>query len=79
VYLSLNQGTTAVREEFGSKAKAVLSDRAELMVKASPTSQHRFPLQILILVPPNGYPAIISSTSSASCVIKRARPQAAAL
>jgi 5-methylcytosine-specific restriction enzyme A len=27
VYLSLNQGTTAVREEFASKARAVLADR----------------------------------------------------
>ena len=33
VYLSLNQGTTAVREEFGAKARDVLADRAELMRK----------------------------------------------
>ncbi len=33
VHLSLNQGTTAVREEFSNKARAVLSDRAELMRK----------------------------------------------
>jgi 5-methylcytosine-specific restriction protein A len=33
VHLSLNQGTTAVREEFGAKARDVLSDRAEFMRK----------------------------------------------
>lgn len=33
VHLSLNQGTTAVREEFSNKARAVLADRAELMRK----------------------------------------------
>jgi 5-methylcytosine-specific restriction protein A len=33
VYLSLNQGTTAVREEFAGKAREVLADRAEFMRK----------------------------------------------
>lgn len=33
VYLSLNQGTTAVREEFAGKAREVLADRAELIRK----------------------------------------------
>jgi len=33
VHLSLNQGTTAVREEFGRRAREVLRDRAELMRK----------------------------------------------
>lgn len=33
VHLSLNQGTTAVREEFASKARNVLADRAELIRK----------------------------------------------
>jgi 5-methylcytosine-specific restriction enzyme A len=33
VHLSLNQGTTAVREEFANQTRAVLSDRAELMRK----------------------------------------------
>jgi 5-methylcytosine-specific restriction enzyme A len=33
VHLSLNQGTTAVRDEFASKTRAVLADRAELMRK----------------------------------------------
>jgi len=33
VHLSLNQGTTAVREEFAGKARDVLADRAEFMRK----------------------------------------------
>lgn len=33
VYLSLNQGTTAVREEFGARAREILRDRADLMRK----------------------------------------------
>jgi 5-methylcytosine-specific restriction protein A len=33
VHLSLNQGTTAVREEFKGETRAVLADRAELMRK----------------------------------------------
>src|ERR1700733_14385955 len=33
VYLSLNQGTTAVREEFAGKAREVLADCAEFMRK----------------------------------------------
>jgi 5-methylcytosine-specific restriction protein A len=33
VHLSLNQGTTAVREEFANKTRPVLADRAELMRK----------------------------------------------
>src|ERR1039457_4923723 len=33
VHLSLNQGTTAVREEFAGKAREVLGDRAEFMRK----------------------------------------------
>lgn len=36
VHLSLNQGTTKVREEFAGKARAVLADRAELMRKRVP-------------------------------------------
>src|SRR5215813_8210141 len=31
VHLSLNQGTTAVREEFGNRAREILQDRASLM------------------------------------------------
>ena len=33
VHLSLNQGTTAVREEFGARTREILSDRADLMRK----------------------------------------------
>jgi 5-methylcytosine-specific restriction protein A len=33
VHLSLNQGTTAVREEFAGKTREVLADRAEFMRK----------------------------------------------
>jgi 5-methylcytosine-specific restriction enzyme A len=33
VHLSLNQGTTAVREEFGTRARELLKDRADLMRK----------------------------------------------
>lgn len=33
VYLSLNQGATAVREEFGSRTREILKDRADLMRK----------------------------------------------
>jgi 5-methylcytosine-specific restriction enzyme A len=33
VHLSLNQGTTAIREEFGARARDVLIDRAEFMRK----------------------------------------------
>jgi 5-methylcytosine-specific restriction enzyme A len=33
VHLSLNQGTTAVREEFGARTREILGDRANLMRK----------------------------------------------
>src|SRR5262245_29383655 len=33
VHLSFNQGTTAVREEFGARTREILSDRANLMRK----------------------------------------------
>ena len=33
VHLSLNQGTTAVREEFGARTREILKDRADLMRK----------------------------------------------
>src|SRR5262249_269004 len=32
-HLSLNQGTTSVREEFGGRAREILRDRADLMRK----------------------------------------------
>lgn len=33
VHLSLNQGTTAIREEFGTRSREILIDRADLMRK----------------------------------------------
>jgi 5-methylcytosine-specific restriction protein A len=33
VHLSLNQGTTSVRKEFGARTREILQDRAELMRK----------------------------------------------
>lgn len=36
VHLSLNQGTTSVREEFGTRAREILRDRADLMRKRIP-------------------------------------------
>jgi 5-methylcytosine-specific restriction enzyme A len=36
VQLSLNQGTTVVREEFGARAREILRDRADLMRKRVP-------------------------------------------
>jgi 5-methylcytosine-specific restriction enzyme A len=33
VHLSINQGTTAVREEFGARAREILQERADLMRK----------------------------------------------
>jgi 5-methylcytosine-specific restriction enzyme A len=43
VHLSLNQGTTAIREEFGAKARDVLNDRAEFMRKRLSEFQKTFP------------------------------------
>ena len=60
VHLSLNQGTTAVREEFVGEARAVLADRAELMRKRVADFACLFRLRISILAPMNGYPAIMS-------------------
>jgi 5-methylcytosine-specific restriction protein A len=43
VHLSLNQGTTAVREEFGAIARQVLSERAALIRKRLPDFLLRLP------------------------------------
>lgn len=43
MYLSLNQGTTAVREKFGAKARDVLADRAELLRKRVSDFQSNLP------------------------------------
>jgi 5-methylcytosine-specific restriction protein A len=42
VALSLNQGTTAVRQEFGARAREVLRDRAALMRARLPEHVERF-------------------------------------
>ena len=39
VHLSLNQGTTAVREEFASKTRDVLADRAAFIRSVESQSQ----------------------------------------
>jgi 5-methylcytosine-specific restriction protein A len=43
VQLSLNQGTTAIREEFGARARDVLIDRAEFMRKRVSEFQKTLP------------------------------------
>jgi len=43
VYLSLNQGTTTVREEFGPRTDDELSRRARLMRSRIPEFEERFP------------------------------------
>jgi 5-methylcytosine-specific restriction protein A len=49
VYLSLNQGTTAVREEFAGKARDVLADRAAFMRKRLADYGSLLPTQIIDL------------------------------
>jgi 5-methylcytosine-specific restriction enzyme A len=49
VHLSLNQGTTAVREEFAGKAREVLADRAEFMRKRVAEYGALLPVQIIDL------------------------------
>jgi len=44
VHLSLNQGTTGVREEFQAKAREVLADRAEFMRKRLADYQAELPV-----------------------------------
>lgn len=44
LYLSLNQGTTAVIDEFGSQGYALLKDRASLMRTRLPEFLDQFPL-----------------------------------
>lgn len=49
VHLSLNQGTTAVREEFASKARDVLADRAAFMRKRLADFTATLPIQTIDL------------------------------
>ncbi|WP_052833231.1 DUF3578 domain-containing protein [Bradyrhizobium sp. LTSP885] len=44
VHLSLNQGTTTVRQEFGAKARDVLADRAEFIRKRVTDFRDRLPV-----------------------------------
>jgi 5-methylcytosine-specific restriction protein A len=44
VHLSLNQGTTSVREEFGARAREILKDRAHLMRKR--VAEYEAPLPV---------------------------------
>ncbi len=61
VHLSLNQGTTAVRKEFGERAREVLRDRAELMRKRIADLSTAFPVKTISLGSkarlPGGYEA----------------------
>jgi 5-methylcytosine-specific restriction protein A len=45
VHLSLNQGTTAVREEFGARAREILQDRADLTRKRVPEFDASLPVK----------------------------------
>lgn len=49
VYLSLNQGTTAVREEFGPRAREILQDRADLMRKRIADFSDALPIKTIEL------------------------------
>ena len=61
VYLSLNQGATAVLEEFGSGGYRILHDRAELMRARLPEYTELFPVKKInlgsSLALPKGYEA----------------------
>jgi 5-methylcytosine-specific restriction protein A len=49
VHLSLNQGTTAVREEFGARTREILKDRADLMRKRVAELQASLPVKSIEL------------------------------
>ncbi|MGE0060913.1 MAG: DUF3578 domain-containing protein [Xanthobacteraceae bacterium] len=49
VHLSLNQGTTAVREEFGATARAVLADRAQFIRQRISEFQSELPVTAIDL------------------------------
>jgi 5-methylcytosine-specific restriction enzyme A len=48
-HLSLNQGTTAVREEFGTRAREILRDRADLMRKRVADFANELPISSIEL------------------------------
>jgi 5-methylcytosine-specific restriction enzyme A len=49
VHLSLNQGTTSVREEFRARAREILRDRADLMRKRVADSADALPIKTIDL------------------------------
>jgi 5-methylcytosine-specific restriction protein A len=49
VHLSLNQGTTSVREEFGGRAREILQDRADLMRKRIASFAGALPIKTIDL------------------------------
>ena len=49
VYLSLNQGTTTVREEFGARTREILKDRADLMRKRIANFAEALPVKAIDL------------------------------
>jgi 5-methylcytosine-specific restriction protein A len=49
VHLSLNQGTTKVREEFGARAREILQDRADLMRKRVADFAKSLPITKIVL------------------------------
>jgi 5-methylcytosine-specific restriction protein A len=49
VYLSLNQGTTMVREEFHARAREILKDRADLMRKRVADFADKLPVHAIDL------------------------------
>jgi hypothetical protein len=49
VHLSLNQGTTSVREEFEGRAREILKDRADLMRKRIADFADALPVKLIDL------------------------------
>jgi 5-methylcytosine-specific restriction enzyme A len=54
VHLSVNQGTTTVREEFGARAREILKDRADLMRKRVAEFAAALPIHAIELGTTNG-------------------------
>jgi 5-methylcytosine-specific restriction enzyme A len=78
VHLSLNQGTTAVREEFSARAREILQDRADLMRKRVPEFDATLPIKKIELGAdsrlPGDYVAVTRSappTASQPCPTKQ--------
>jgi 5-methylcytosine-specific restriction protein A len=78
VHLSLNQGTTAVREEFRNRAREILQDRADLMRKRVAEFADALPINKMILDQSPDYQVIMqpathweSPMSSPICLTKQ--------